>query len=785
MLNRIIAAVAMLAFLLPAGHALVHAVDAPIHATAGIGNCTVPQGELNATSCGASGSARSTIGSISAGSNRLMLAVALDFVNGEGIAISHAGLPNTAAAPTGFTAALPDWPGARSPLPYNSTGAGHQYLVKPINNNSGNNIYELTGVSGQGITGGSEPAWFSGCAAANSTCTDNGIAWTQHTINYTTVYTYKLAGLDTNFGISAATSGFTCTGPSSLSELSPCVVKWTAGANEIGVLIYRNNSLIAAVPAADGVFNDVGYPAGGAGTYWPDFPSSPPLSALPGRLITSVSSGGGTQTLTIANAATSAIASQAVNHDDTAALQAWLNTLFAVNGSQGYCPQGTYHTTSTVNIITSDSGVGIHVVGSDARNEGPAGCDIVYNGDPNKAILYTNGLHNSHLEHLTLNANAQAIYGLQMDNSDGNHSSSGVIWSVLQVANASPSVNAAGIEFGHPGMGPWQVSEITLEKSVISYYWRPNISNVGIRTEQANGDLKNFWFLDDEVKGFAHAYDLGGVGVTTIADGDIAQGTNWNIYDRGSDTVKISGQEIEGDAITGDRFYFGAGGAGSLPSILESNSWESGTWTDDVVVNTSGAILTANSFHNGRTSTSVARVIASNVDDATPGTLYNETLVSMYNYYENVPPPYLPPIYDGSYQHVVDLINAYPFPDTGQAIPIISLGDKTFTPSNGDPVNLLPVNAIGGDQVITRLFAAGKAGVPIIDSNGGSPILKNTQVQLNSTAFNSLMLSTNGASAFCSDCKNSVDDAATVGAACAAGGHGAVAIRINSANRCY
>jgi hypothetical protein len=43
----------------------------------------------------------------------------------------------------------------------------------------------------------------------------------------------------------------------------------------------------------------------------------------------------------------------------------------------------------------------------------------------------------------------------------------------------------------------------------------------------------------------------------------------------------------------------------------------------------------------------------------------------------------------------------------------------------------------------------------------------------------------NGGHYYCSNCKNSVDDAVAVGAQCVTGGHGALALGLNSQWRCY
>ena len=679
----------------------------------------------------ASGSAQSTTGSISASSASLTLTAAKDFQNGQGIAVSRAGAANTAAVPTGVTAALPAWPGAFLPVPYNATGSGHQYLIQPTSNNATNQIYELSAISGSGVTtNGAQPLWSTNCPSSANTCTDNGITWINHTSSYTTTWAYQLAGFDSNFGISAATTSVNCTAASALSELSPCVVKWTPGANDVGVLIYRAGSLVAVAPAADGVFNDVGYQQQAA-LYWPDFPTTPPGASIPGRLVTTISSGSGTTTLTLNNSATTTATTQAVNHDDTAGLQAWMNALVASNGSYGFCPQGTYQVSSTINVLPSGPGFATHIAGAAGLGAGPAGCLVTYNGDPSKAVLYTNWLNSSHIEHLSVNQNFLAKYGVQIDNSDGSHGSNQVIQSQMQLSNVSGSINAAGVEFGHPGMGAWQVSEMTVEDSGVKYYWTPaspyGATNAGVRTEAAGGNLKDFYFFRNDISGFVRGYDLGGVGTTTIIGGNLSKITSAGIYDQGQDTVFLNGEQSEGDSLTGQRFYLNNVGGNTSPiATIDTNNWAASAYSDDAVVFAPSEVLIANTLKNGRVAnTSVARVIAAQADDSLPGDANNTAMVSMNNQYSNVPSAYYPPIYDGSYNHLTNLTVDAPFAGNGTPFGVISLGDTTFLSGGGGFKNLRPVNAYGGDQILTRLFGTSLVGKPIIDANGGSPILEN------------------------------------------------------------
>lgn len=69
--------------------------------------------------------------------------------------------------------------------------------------------------------------------------------------------------------------------------------------------------------------------------------------------------------------------------------------------------------------------------------------------------------------------------------------------------------------------------------------------------------------------------------------------------------------------------------------------------------------------------------------------------------------------------------------------------------------------------------------------NSTADVALTGQLGLGTTTFAGLGMITAGQHIFCSDCKNSVDNAVSVGAVCAGSGNGALAIRINSTNRCY
>lgn len=226
--------------------------------TGGVGTCS--SGVIfEAVSFNAGGSGQTTTGTISASSTSLTLASALDFVNGEGIRINHAGAAFTVNAPTSLIV-----------TPTGTTGATqYVYTIAPLD--------AFGGV---------------GSAIAN-TITNTGNA-TLSSANFNAL-TWTAPGSGSapwGYAVYAACPAGCATHSASLTLMA--VVQTTS-------------------------FNDVGF---GLITPGPDWiPSAPQGPSLADWLVTTVSSGGGTTTLTLANAATTAATTQLVDHDDTAALQ--------------------------------------------------------------------------------------------------------------------------------------------------------------------------------------------------------------------------------------------------------------------------------------------------------------------------------------------------------------------------------------------------------------------------------------------------------------------------------
>lgn len=235
---------------------------------------------VNVKKYGASGSAQTTTGTISAGSQTLTLTSAIDFKNGQGIAIAHAGAACTLPTPSAPTVT--------------QTGA----------TGSDTQQYQIVALDGLG-----------GCSAASSP----------------TVIT---------------------TGYSSLSSTNYNTVSWNAVPGAVAYAVYGRHAANIALLAitANTSWNDTGV----ASINVPWIPYNPPSVSQSDALITTIVSGGGTTTLTLATAAGTSVTNASVQHDDTAAIQNAINNTPA--GGQLIIPSGTYNITSQL-VITNQIGI--------------------------------------------------------------------------------------------------------------------------------------------------------------------------------------------------------------------------------------------------------------------------------------------------------------------------------------------------------------------------------------------------------------------------------------------
>src|SRR5229473_278647 len=110
-----------------------------------------------------------------------------------------------------------------------------------------------------------------------------------------------------------------------------------SGINTIHYWIYRNGALAGVAAGIDPWFQDCGSNVNTAPSY---VPTTPPGSAQPGYLATTIVSGGGTTSLTLANAAGTTVTSGAVLHDNSPNLKAAIQAAYTAGGGSAYISNG-------------------------------------------------------------------------------------------------------------------------------------------------------------------------------------------------------------------------------------------------------------------------------------------------------------------------------------------------------------------------------------------------------------------------------------------------------------
>src|SRR5713101_584910 len=110
-----------------------------------------------------------------------------------------------------------------------------------------------------------------------------------------------------------------------------------SGINTIHYWIYRNGALAGVAAGIDPWFQDCGSNVNTAPSY---VPTAPPGSTQPGYLVTTIVSGGGTTSLTLANAAGSTVTNGTVLHDNSPNLKAAIQAAYTVGGGAAYISNG-------------------------------------------------------------------------------------------------------------------------------------------------------------------------------------------------------------------------------------------------------------------------------------------------------------------------------------------------------------------------------------------------------------------------------------------------------------
>jgi hypothetical protein len=200
--------------------------------------------------------------------------------------------------------------------------------------------------NGQGIR-------INGAGATFATNPPTGLTVTQHGTTGATNYQYQVASLDCAGGVGAAITAVSISnGNATLSATNFITVSWaapTSGPGPCAYAVYGKTSggitLLQIVRGAT-TWNDVGTTTSPA----PDWlPSAPQGAALNDYLLTTISSGAGTTSLTLAVTASNGVSGATVDHDDTNAIQNAINALPGAGGTV-FFPPGNYQTTSQLNI---------------------------------------------------------------------------------------------------------------------------------------------------------------------------------------------------------------------------------------------------------------------------------------------------------------------------------------------------------------------------------------------------------------------------------------------------
>ncbi|MGC1188164.1 MAG: hypothetical protein WA871_12305 [Candidatus Acidiferrales bacterium] len=311
------------------------------------------------TAWGASGSDATTTCTTTVGSAIVDLGAAIDFVNGEGLMCLGAGLPSALSTPTGVAT-----------VPVGTTGStSHTYKVVACDAARGCSASASVTVTNANATlsaanyvqGSITPV----ANAAFYAIYKDGAAW--DTFAATLPQPYAISAISNSSGTTIATVNQSCPTCNHAIVGSQVIVS--------GTTHYNGTWTITAVNFSGGVFaiswSQSGSPASessgaiaqpiewldrgaGAASAWPkNVPTSPPSAATAQWLETTIVSGAGTTSLTLANSAATAVSGATVDHDDTSAIQNAINACEAVNGETPYSanvqggvinvPYGTYN----------------------------------------------------------------------------------------------------------------------------------------------------------------------------------------------------------------------------------------------------------------------------------------------------------------------------------------------------------------------------------------------------------------------------------------------------------
>ncbi len=302
---------------------------------------------------------------------------------------------------------------------------------------------------------------------------------------------------------------------------------FTCGAGDVDVLIYRDNTLIGDVQCSDAGFTDYGQltiPVNGSGR---DVPLTPPASASPAPLVTTVVGISGTA-VTLGATASNTVIGGFILHDDGTALQTALTNACGGINSHISLPVGVYNTHQTLSCVQT-SFIGITIAGQNGTSQVPVSAShIVYWGRGDKPLFYGNGFNGSTVMDVSFDANGMALYAIQLDNSDNAHSSSGNHFFRDHIDNANSPISGANFAVNNPGCtgGADQVSEIFFVDDFFQGLGAWGATRDGF-IAFCGGNTKNFQFTNTGINQTVYGWEAGGSasgnwyisgGVVNVAD---------------------------------------------------------------------------------------------------------------------------------------------------------------------------------------------------------------------------------------------------------------------------
>jgi hypothetical protein len=342
------------------------------------------------------------------GSTIVTLAAAIKFQNGDGVVAYGCGATNTLATPGApiVTPSLLSGPDTTVDVVNAPSGGSttYSYEIVARDKNGGLTAVGTAGTTSTGWTLGTQQSAVTTLTRSHNTVTVDtsaangaaagGIVFITNSTDATfsgffviasvasaTRFTYT-QGMDTRAGASTSATGGT-------AQVYSCNhLSWTAVSGAWQYYIYGrirgSLALLGATLPGITQFNDCGSTMS-APPKLPDFvPARPPLSASNDYLATTISSGAGTSTLTLATAASNSVTGKTIKFDDGPTL---LNATTAANSSgatlhiSALAP-GTFYPINSHTILTNGGGLVLIQGGKLTLNETvEAGSSIKWTGE--------------------------------------------------------------------------------------------------------------------------------------------------------------------------------------------------------------------------------------------------------------------------------------------------------------------------------------------------------------------------------------------------------------------